>query len=276
MTSSFSYEWKEPLLVVDNVSVSYGGKPVLKNVSALINNVVRPGMEQGQIVGLLGPSGIGKTTLFRVLSGLITPDSGQVLIGATGKPVTPGAVGVVAQNYPLLNHRTVRDNLVFAATQSGKRGSAAMEAASEMLMDFGLMEHHDKYPSQLSGGQRQRVAIAQQLICSGHYLVMDEPFSGLDVVALAKTRKLILDTSCKNEENTFIIITHDVTSAVSICDTLWLMGRDRNAAGEVIPGARVMETIDLIDADIAWHDDPTNLPQATQLIRDIKQRFLTL
>jgi ABC-type nitrate/sulfonate/bicarbonate transport system ATPase subunit len=72
------------------------------------------------------------------------------------------------------------------------------------------------------------------------------------------------------------VVTHDVTAAVSIADTIWLMGRDRDEAGNVVPGARIMEVIDLLELDIAWHDDPTMRPNAPQLIRNIKQRCLTL
>ncbi len=206
----------------------------------------------------------------------MAPDSGSVGIGEACKPVSAGDVGVVAQSYPLMQHRTVISNLIFAGKQSGMDSKMARDTANASLTEFGLIEHSEKYPSQLSGGQRQRVAIAQQLICSKHYLIMDEPFSGLDVVALAKARKLLMDVANRNEENTFIVVTHDVTSAVAICDTLWLMGRDRDATGNVIPGARIMDTIDLIEEDIAWHDDPVNRPTATALIREIKERFLTL
>ena len=227
-------------------------------------------------MALLGPSGCGKTTLFRVLSGIAQPDEGSVSIGAGAKPVIAGDVGVVAQHYPLLQHKTVIKNLIFAGKQAGMSAKEAREAATASLEEFGLSEHANKYPPQLSGGQRQRVAIAQQLICSKHYLIMDEPFSGLDVVALDTTRKLLLEVANRNEENTFIVVTHDVTSAVAIADTIWLMGRDRDEDGDIIPGAYIVDTLDLIAKDIAWYDDPINRPQATALIRDIKHRFLTL
>lgn len=276
MTSSFQYAWAEPLVTIDNVSVGYDGVPVLKNLSAGIRNVTRPGMSQGQITALLGPSGCGKTTLFRVLAGILQPDTGIVLIGPQQHPVSAGDVGVVAQNYPLLEHRTVRGNLYFAARQTGYTKNEADGYAIKYLDDFGLTGMGDKYPAQLSGGQRQRLAIAQQLICSKHYLIMDEPFSGLDVVALSKVRSLILEVAARNEENTFIVVTHDVSAAISVADTVWLMGRDRDAKGQIIPGARIIEVIDLIEQDIAWHPDPVNTPNAVALIRDIKKRFLTL
>jgi NitT/TauT family transport system ATP-binding protein len=276
MTSSYRFELKERLITIENVSVSYGGKTILKNVNATINDIIRPDMSQGQIVALLGPSGIGKSTLFKVLSGLITPDTGRVFVGKEQKPVRAGDVGVVAQNYPLLNHRSVYNNLAFAGARAGKSDADIKTQVFKYLVEFDLFDHKDKFPTQLSGGQRQRVAIAQQLMCSEHYLIMDEPFSGLDVVALAKVRTLLLAAANINEENTFIVVTHDVTSAVSIADTIWLMGRDRDAQGNVIPGARIMDTINLIDMDICWHNDPTMTVQAPNLIHDIKARFLTL
>lgn len=274
--SSFAYERKETLIGVDNICVSYGNKQILKNLSVYIDNVVRPGVQQGQIVSLLGPSGIGKTTLIRAMSGLVTPDSGTVRIGPLAQLVTPGDVGVVAQHYPLLPHKTVIENLIFAGRQAGMDGKTAKQKATEMLAEFYLEDHHPKYPIQLSGGQRQRVAIAQQMMCAKNYLILDEPFSGLDPVSLAKVRQLLLDVSMHHEENTFIIITHDVVSAVSISDTIWLMGRDRDAEGQIIPGARIVEEIDLLKKDIAWHPNAHERPQAVRLIQEIEHRFLTL
>lgn len=276
MTSQFTYERKEVLLDVAGVEVDYGGVPVLRNLSAQIRDVVRPGMQQGQIVGLLGPSGVGKSTFFRVLAGLLTPDRGTVRVGAQGVPATPGLVGVVAQNYILLDHRTILANLSLAGRQAGLGGREARETALRYLESFGLAEHAEKYPIQLSGGQRQRVAIAQQLICSEHYLVMDEPFSGLDLVAIENVQHMLAEVATRHEENTLILVTHDVTAAVAICDTLWLMGRDRDADGKVIPGARIMETYDLIEMDLCWHPDILSRPACTDLIRQIKNRFRTL
>lgn len=274
--SSFVYHRAETLIEVDNVCVSYGNKPILKNLSVSIENVVRPGVQQGQIVSLLGPSGIGKTTLIRVMSGLVKPDSGTVRIGPLGLHVTPGDVGVVAQHYPLLPHKTVVENLIFAGRQAGMDAKTAKEKANEMLVEFHLEDHHPKYPIQLSGGQRQRVAIAQQMMCAKNYLILDEPFSGLDPVSLAKVRQLLQEVSMHHEENTFIIITHDVKSAVAISDTIWLMGRDRDEEGKIIPGARIVGELDLLKKDIAWHPEAHERPRAVQLIQEIEHRFLTL
>lgn len=276
MAVDYSYERKEPLLTIKDVSVSFGDKPILKDMSAQILNIVRPGHEQGQVVGLLGPSGIGKTTLFRVLAGLMKPDKGHVLIGPSQIPTSPGKVGVVAQNYPLIRHRTVGGNLELAGKLAGLNAEQIEVKVVAYLEEFGLLEHRHKYPSQLSGGQRQRVAIAQQLICSEYYLIMDEPFSGLDVNSLDKVQKLIHRVSAAHEEVTIVVVTHDVSAAVAVSDTIWLMGRDRTPDGEIIPGARIMETYDLIERGLTWRPDLLNMSEATQLIREIKDRFATL
>jgi polar amino acid transport system ATP-binding protein/sulfate transport system ATP-binding protein len=274
--STHAYERKEVLVDIQNVSFARNGVPVLREVNAQIRDVVRPGVKQGQIVGLLGPSGVGKTTLFKILAGLLRPDSGTVKIGAAGRPADPGMVGVVAQNYVLFEHRSVLGNLAIAARQAGMSGKDAQAAARGYLERFGLADQADKYPVQLSGGQRQRIAIAQQLLCSEHYLVMDEPFSGLDVIQQENVQKLLQEVSSSNEESTLIIVTHDVSAAVAAADTIWLMGRERDAQGNIIPGARIVEEIDLIERELCWQADIRHLPEYAKLVNEIKERFHTL
>ena len=276
MSSQHAYERRGVLLDIQGVTFVRGGVPILREVTAQIRDLVRPGMAQGQIVGLLGPSGVGKTTLFKILAGLLTPDAGTVRIGEAAVPADPGMVGVVTQNYVLFEHRTVMGNLLIAGKQAGMSAADARARATEYLERFGLGAHAEKYPMQLSGGQRQRVAIAQQLLCSEHYLVMDEPFSGLDVIAQEKVQELLIEVSRRHEENTVILVTHDVSAAVAVCDTIWLMGRDREPNGAIIPGARIVETIDPIDLDLAWHPDIRSRPGFHELVDQIKARFHTL
>ncbi|HEX8674076.1 MAG TPA: ABC transporter ATP-binding protein [Longimicrobium sp.] len=270
------YERRGILLDIQGVNFVRNGVPILRDLSAQIRDVVRPGMSQGQIVGLLGPSGVGKTTLFKILAGLVDPDEGTVRIGEAGVPANPGLVGVVTQNYVLFEHRTVLGNLLIAGKQAGMSSADAKSQAMDYLERFELTAHAEKYPMQLSGGQRQRVAIAQQLLCSEHYLVMDEPFSGLDVIAQEKVQELLVEVSKRHEENTIILVTHDVTAAVAVCDTIWLMGRDREPGGAIIPGARIVEVIDLIERDLAWHPDIRTRPGFHTLVDEIKARFHTL
>jgi polar amino acid transport system ATP-binding protein/sulfate transport system ATP-binding protein len=271
-----AYEYKETLLKVEGVSVNFGTEPVLRDVNLEIKDLVRPGMSQGQVVGLLGPSGMGKTTLFRVLAGLDAPSSGTVLIEKEGVPVHKGMVGVVAQSYPLFAHRTVLGNLLVAGGHSGGGRAATRQKAEGLLERFGLAAHASKYPCQLSGGQRQRVSIAQQFMCSEHFLLMDEPFSGLDLIAQENACEFIREMARSDDLKTFILVTHDVRAACSVADTIWLLGRDRDAQGQVIPGARIQAEYNLVERGIAWQPDVTERPEFTALLHEIRARFTKL
>lgn len=266
----------ETLLRIDHVGLSYGDKVILRDVNAEIRDIIREGCTQGQVVGFLGPSGIGKTQLFRIVAGLNHPSSGQVLVNSTLTPVKAGMVGVVAQNYPLFENRTIFSNLMLAAKQMNQSSEAAHEKVLAYLKRLDMLDQAQLYPAQVSGGQRQRIAIAQQLLCSEHFLLMDEPFSGLDVLMEAKVCELINEIACLDELNTIIVVTHDVTAAASVADHLWLMGRDRDERGNVIPGARIQETFDLIERDLCWHPGIVNSPHFLEFVREVKEKFQTL
>ncbi|HLK15368.1 MAG TPA: ATP-binding cassette domain-containing protein [Fimbriimonadaceae bacterium] len=269
------YEMRETLLKAEGVSLHLGGNPILRDVNLDLKNIARPGMTQGQIVGLLGPSGMGKTQLFRILSGLNVPDVGRVTLKGD-VPVSPGRVGVVAQDYPLLMHRTVMSNMLVAGRRAGLSAEAATAKANEVLDRFGIQEHADKYPAQLSGGQRQRVSIAQQLVCSDHLLLMDEPFSGLDPNALTAVCNFLVHTAQTDEFLSFIVVTHDIESAVRICDTLWLLGRERDEKGNPIPGANIRTTVNLIDCGLAWHPGIEEKPEFFEKVKEVKALFASL
>jgi NitT/TauT family transport system ATP-binding protein len=275
MNAPFPYRLGQRLLTIEGLSVCYGA-PVLSGLEATIDNIIRDGMSQGQVVCLLGPSGIGKTQLFRCIAGLQDPDQGGVYLNGKRAPVTPGEVGVVAQHYPLLEHRTVLGNLVVAALRDGGSRAAASARAMQMLAQLGLAERALAYPGELSGGQRQRVAIAQQLLCSSHFLLMDEPFSGLDPAAKATVCDTIRSLSTADELNTIIVVTHDIDSALRIADTLWLLGRDPDAAGKPAGGARIIEKYDLIARGLAWHEQIDGTPEFRALGDELRARFGSL
>ncbi|MBC8110533.1 MAG: ABC transporter ATP-binding protein, partial [Verrucomicrobia bacterium] len=218
----------ECVLKIENVNLSFGEKVVLREVNAEVKNIVRPGMTQGQIVGFIGPSGIGKTKLFEIMAGLLKPTTGQTFIGVEQKPTKPGSLGVVQQNYPLFNHHTVFGNLEIAAKKTIQESEARKARIYEVLDRFGLRQHATMYPAQLSGGQKQRIAIAQQLLCSENFLLMDEPFSGLDINMVEEVSDMIVEIANSHELNTIIIVSHDIVSTAAIADTLWIMGRDRD------------------------------------------------
>lgn len=273
---SYEYETKESVLRIENVHLELGGKIILKDVNAEIKNISRPGMEQGQVIGLLGPSGMGKTQLFRIMAGLNRPDTGAVFVNQHLEPVKAGMVGVVAQNYPLFNHRTIISNLIVAGKQAGMGAQEATKKGGELLKRFGLDGHEDKYPVQLSGGQRQRAAIAQQFMCSEYFLLMDEPFSGLDPIALDEMAKFIGEMACTHELKTFVVVTHDIDAAIAVCDCLWLLGRDRDANGNPIPGAKIKHVIDLAARGLAWRENIRELPGFHATVNEVRQLFATL
>ncbi len=262
----------EQLLSIENVCVSYD-VPVLKNVNATIHNIQREGMQQGQVVCLLGPSGSGKTQLFRCIAGLQQPDSGTVRISGREGHVKPGDVGVVAQHYPLFNHRTVLGNLLVAASKVSSSPKEAREKSYAMLEEFHLVDKAMAYPLALSGGQRQRIAIAQQLICNSNFLLMDEPFSGLDPLAKARVCETIARVSTLHELNTMIVITHDIEAAICIADTLWLLGRKMDAEGRPIPGATIKEVFNLAEMGLAWDPEIESKPAFFELATQLKRQF---
>lgn len=268
----------KPLLRIENVGLvrQPGNSVILREVNADILDVQQDGFVRGQVVGFLGPSGIGKTTLCEIIAGLLPPTTGSVCLDETNVPVERGQIGLVYQHYPLFEHRTVMGNLVVAGHQAGLSDEQAKEKARQLLEQFELADRANHWPAQLSGGQRQRASIAQQLMCSEYFVLMDEPFSGLDVIVKDKVCRLISAVAGFNERNTIIVVTHDVESAVRISDRIWMMGRDRDQNGAFIPGARIMTQFDLIERGLAWQPDLEHHPSFADTVREIKDVFRQL
>ena len=273
--TDYSYTSQETLLQIDKVSFAHGQNPVLRDVDLTIKNLVRPGLQQGQVGALLGPSGVGKTTLLRLLAGLDAPDAGTICL-SDGQPVTRGQIGVVAQHYPLFSHRTVLSNLIVAGKQAAMGGREARDKSLELLERFGLREQANQYPSQLSGGQRQRTAIAQQFMGCDGFLLLDEPFSGLDIIAQEAVIHFIAEMAARDEKMTFLVITHDISAAMQIADTVWLMGRDRDESGRIVPGARIQQHYNLVERGLAWRPNIAQLPEFDALRREIRASFASL
>ena len=174
-------------------------------------------IEKGEICVIVGPSGAGKTTLLRIIAGLETKDSGEILID--GKPYDPGNVGVVFQDFNLFPNLNVLQNITLAPTMVLKESKAEAEQNAQKLLDQLQMNGREKqYPYQLSGGQKQRVAIARALAMNPRILCYDEPTSALDPNLRKEVEKMILDL--KKSGLTQLIITHDLTFAKNVADQM--------------------------------------------------------
>lgn len=206
-------------LTVKNINKCFDGKEALEDISFEVNS--------GEFLSILGPSGCGKTTLLRILIGLLSPDSGEILLDGqniTKAPPDKRGMGIVFQNYALFENMTVLKNVEYALKL--RRESNSRETALRLLEQVGLSEHVKKYPAQLSGGQMQRVAIARTLALSPSVILLDEPMSALDVatrLALREELKRIQHDS----GTTMIYITHDQEEAFALSDRIMVMGNAR-------------------------------------------------
>ncbi|MFL9482338.1 ABC transporter ATP-binding protein [Chitinophagaceae bacterium LWZ2-11] len=255
----------EVLLNVENVNLFFGDKHVLRDINFQINDLIRPGLIQGQVISLLGRSGIGKTQLFRILAGLSKPTSGNVY-GLNNKIVEQGDMGVVFQNYYLFEWRTIKQSLELAAKKNPLIAEKDIKDAILQQTDtFELTEHLNKYPQQLSGGQKQRASIIQQILNGSEFLLLDEPFSGLDVIVLEKVVDLLLKISTVDELKTLIIVSHDIETSVALSDTAFILAHENGKKG-----ATIVSKIDLVERDLAWQKDIKTTKPFIETIKEIK------
>lgn len=166
---------------------------------------------------IVGPSGAGKTTLLRIIAGLETKDSGEILID--GKPYDSGKVGVVFQDYNLFPNLSVLQNITLAPTLVLKKSKTEAEQDARVLLKrLQISGREQQYPYELSGGQKQRVAIARALAMKPRILCYDEPTSALDPNLRKEVEKMIL--SLKKSGLTQLIITHDLNFAENVADQM--------------------------------------------------------
>ncbi len=207
----------------DSKSVGYCA---LKDISLEIKD--------GEIFGIIGMSGAGKTTLIRCLSHLEKPDSGSIIVGDTNIVNVNNSkiknvfkkMGVVFQGYNLLEQENIYENIAFPLRINNIKEELIKERVNELLALVNLTDKGLAYPSKLSGGQKQRVAIARALASSPQILLCDEPTSALDPL----TTKAILDLLLKINEKyntTIVIITHEIRLIKSICDKVAVISDGR-------------------------------------------------
>ncbi|WP_278341342.1 amino acid ABC transporter ATP-binding protein [Lactobacillus acetotolerans] len=197
------------MLEVKNLTKKFNGHPVLQNINFTLKD--------GKILAIVGPSGAGKTTLLRIISGLETKDSGEILLD--GQEYNLGKVGIVFQDFNLFTNLSVLDNITLAPELVLKESKQVAEKnAMELLTKLQMGGREKQYPYQLSGGQKQRVAIARALAMKPKILCYDEPTSALDPNLRHEVEKMILDL--KKSGLTQLVITHDFTFAKNISDQM--------------------------------------------------------
>ena len=204
------------MLDVDNLTVMLDGKDVVSDISLRL--------ERGNIGCLLGPSGCGKTTMLRTIAGFVQPSRGEVRINgrpvagaASPVPVEQRGVGMVFQDFALFPHLAARENIGFGLQELP--GRERQERVDDVVRTLEITDFQHKYPHQLSGGQQQRVAIARALAPRPDILLLDEPFSNMDIELreqIARELRLIL----KQDGMTAVLVTHNQLEAFAMADEI--------------------------------------------------------
>jgi lipopolysaccharide export system ATP-binding protein len=197
----------------------YRSRTVVKRVSIEV--------EQGEIVGLLGPNGAGKTTTFYMIVGLISPNEGKIFLDdreITREPVYKRArqgIGYLSQEASVFRKLTVEDNLYAVLEMSALSRDEQMERAEVLLKEFGLEKLRKSLGTTLSGGERRRTEIARALALSPKFILLDEPFAGVDPIAVEDIQEIV--TSLKDKNIGILITDHNVHETLSITDRAYLL-----------------------------------------------------
>jgi lipopolysaccharide export system ATP-binding protein len=207
------------ILTVSEISKTFKKRQVVKDVSFTV--------ESGQVVGLLGPNGAGKTTSFYMVVGIINPDHGQIMIDSediTKEPMYKRArqgLSYLAQEPSIFRKLTVTENIQVALEAQDFSDARKAEKLETLLQDFRITHIKDSYGYSLSGGERRRVEIARALAGSPKFLLLDEPFAGIDPIAVADIQEIIRELKSKGIG--ILITDHNVRETLGICDIGYIL-----------------------------------------------------
>ncbi|MBE6503916.1 MAG: ABC transporter ATP-binding protein [Methanobrevibacter sp.] len=216
---------------VKNINKSFES---MTNEDLVVLKDINLHIDDGEFVCFLGPSGCGKTTLLRLIAGLDQPTSGEIVADGEVVEKPSGDRTVIFQQYSLFPWFTVLQNVVFGL-QMTKNGTKKeyIEAAERYLDSVGLIDFKDSYPHELSGGMKQRVAIIRSLLNHSPILLMDEPFSALDMQNRHKLQEQLIGV-WKRFENTIVFITHDVDEAIFLADKIVILDRNPGRIAKIV------------------------------------------
>ena len=208
------------ILDIKNLSYSFGNNPILKDINIHVN--------ENEMVAIVGSSGVGKSTLFNLIAGVLKKQVGEIAINGSEDYI--GKVAYMLQKDLLFEHKTIIDNVILPLIIAKIDKRAALEEGNKILKQFNLDKYANKYPQQLSGGMRQRVALIRPYMFKRKIFLLDEAFSALDAITKKELHKWYLDL--KKEFNlTTLLITHDIEEAVFLSDRIYILG---NKPGEII------------------------------------------
>lgn len=212
-------------LEIKNLSYSFGENPILKDINIYV--------KENEMVAIVGSSGVGKSTLFNLIAGVLKKQSGEIIIDESNDYV--GKVAYMLQKDLLFEHKTIIDNVILPLIIAKIDKKLAFEEGRKILKQFNLEKYIDKYPKQLSGGMRQRVALIRTYMFKRNIFLLDEAFSALDAITKKELHKWYLNL--KKEFNlTTLLITHDIEEAIFLSDRIYILA---NKPGEIIKEIKI-------------------------------------
>ena len=211
------------ILELKNIELTYYSK----NGETLALNNINFTVNSGEFISIVGPSGCGKTTILSLISGLLQPTKGEIILNTKSKP------GYMFQKDLLFEWRTILKNIFLGLEIKKTNTPNEQHRVEELLQKYGLWEFKDKYPRQLSGGMRQRVALIRTLALSPELLLLDEAFSALDfqnrIKVCEDVKKILLE-----EKATAILVTHDINEAISLSDRIIILSSKPGTVKEIL------------------------------------------
>ncbi|MBF1194048.1 ABC transporter ATP-binding protein [Fusobacterium pseudoperiodonticum] len=212
-------------LEIKNLSYSFGDNHILKDINIYV--------KENEMVAIVGSSGVGKSTLFNLIAGVLKKQSGEIIINGSDDYI--GKVAYMLQKDLLFEHKTIINNVILPLIIAKIDKKVALEEGRKILKQFNLEKYADKYPKQLSGGMRQRVALIRTYMFKRNIFLLDEAFSALDAITKKELHKWYLNL--KKEFNlTTLLITHDIEEAIFLSDRIYILA---NKPGEIIKEIKI-------------------------------------